>query len=151
MLCPDLASRVQALLRVRRRHSDVDQSDVRTKIANAREQRVAVADLVHDVDVVLREQPGDTLADERCVVGDYDAHGMDARTTVPTPGSLSITSGVSSASSLSRNPASPESAATCAPPTPLSATVTRRTPPSRSNTTDASVADACLTTFVSAS
>jgi hypothetical protein len=41
---------------VRRRHADVDQSDVRTKIANAREQRVAIADLIHDFDVVLREQ-----------------------------------------------------------------------------------------------
>src|SRR3954453_6086327 len=130
MPCADLASGVQAFLRVRRRHADVDKSDVRAKIANAREQRLAVADLVNDVEVVLREQPRDALADEGCVVGDYDAHGMDARMTVPWPGWLSITSVVSRASSLSRSPASPESAATCAPPTPLSVTVTQRGPPS---------------------
>src|SRR5262249_20108243 len=151
MPCADLPGRIQALLRVRRRHADIDQGDVRMKIANAREQRVAVAHLIQDFDVVVGEQPGAPLADQGRVVGDYDAHGIDALTTVPRPGSLSITSRVSSASRRSLNPANPESASTRAPPTPLSATMTRSTPPFRSSSTDASVVDACFTTFVSAS
>src|SRR5439155_18232291 len=112
---------------------------------------LGVIHLRHDLDVVLREQAGDPLADERCVIGDHGSHGSSAQIVVPCPTGLSIASVASSASRRSRRPARPEPAVMPAPPTPSSATVTRSTPGSRSRSTDAWVGEACLTTFVSAS
>jgi hypothetical protein len=71
----DLAGRAQSFVRMRRRHPDVDEGDVRAEVADAPEQGICVAHLVDDLDAVFREQASNSFADERCVVGDYDAHG----------------------------------------------------------------------------
>ena len=63
---------------MRRRHANVDESDVRTLVAHGGEECVGVAGLADDLDVVLGQQACDSLPNERCVVGDYDAHGNSA-------------------------------------------------------------------------
>src|SRR4029079_9151771 len=147
----DLVGGAQSFVCVGRRHPDIDESDVRPQVADAPKQGGCVTDLIDDLDGVLRQQAGNALADERCVVGDYDPHGNSAQTVVPRPASLVIDSVASSASRRSRKPASPDSGLMRAPPVPSSTTVTRTVAGSRSSSTDAPVADACLAMFVSAS
>src|SRR5580765_4549701 len=120
----------QPFVGMRRRHSNVDDRDVRAEGADTCEQRVGVADLGDYFDIVFGEQTRDTFANERRVVGDHYSHGSSARTVVPRVGRLSIVSVASSASSRSRRPASPDPVATWAPPTPSSVMVTRSTPES---------------------
>ena len=134
----DFAGCAQSFVRMGGGHPDVDEGDVRVQVADAAKQGICVADLIDDLDAVFREQTGDSLADERCVVGDYDPHGKKAHTFVPRPASLSIDNVASSASSRSRRPARPDSGVMRAPPTPSSVTVTRSVAGSRSSSTDAS-------------
>src|SRR5580765_1567022 len=141
----------QPFVGMRRRHSNVDDRDVRAEVADTCEQRVGVADLGDYFDVVFGEQTRDTLANKRSVVGDHYSHGSSARTVVPCVGRLSIASVAPSASRRSRRPDSPDPVAILAPPTPSSVIVTRSTPDSRASVTDASVGDACFVTLVSAS
>ena len=135
-----------------RRHADVDERDVGAAVANAGEERVGVADLVDDLEPAVREQVRDPLADERRVVGDHDPHGISARIAraaarlalddelrvqrlqpVAEARQARIGGGASAADAVVRHD-DPE-----------------RVRVSRSRRTVASEADACLTTFVSAS
>ena len=94
-----------------RGHADVDERDVGTLVAHAREQRSGVADLGDDLEPGLGEQPGDALADQRRVVGDHDPHGISALMRRAGAGlALDDRACASSASSRSRRPARPESA-----------------------------------------
>ena len=123
---------------MRRRHPDVDNGDIRTKVVYAREEGIGVTDLGDDFDAVLGEQTREPLADERRVIRDHDSHGNSARIVVPCPGRLSTASVASSASRRSRRPARPEPAVMRAPPGPSSATVTQSLRCRSSSRTDAS-------------
>src|SRR4029079_15672186 len=114
----NLARRHEAFVGIGRWHPDVDQRHVRLHVANTGEKRICIADLLYDFDLVLAQEGCDSLADQRGVVGDYDAHGNSAPTVVPRPSALSITSVASSASSRSRSPATPASPMSLAPHKP---------------------------------
>ena len=91
-LSTDLAGRLQALVRVRRRHPDVDDGDVRPVCGDGGEELVGVGALRDHVDAAFAEQGGEPFADQDRVVGDYDAHGSSAVSVVPRPGGLTISS-----------------------------------------------------------
>ena len=76
--------------------------------STAREQLLGGRRLGHDVDARAPQERGDALAHQRAVVGDHDAHGSSAVTTVPAPGGLVTRSVPSSASTRSARPCRPE-------------------------------------------
>ena len=51
-------------------------------------QRVAVVDGRHDLEAVVPEQAGETVAQEREILGDHDPHGSSTRTIVGPPSGL---------------------------------------------------------------
>src|SRR4051812_36034141 len=79
------------------------------------------------------------------------SHGMRARSVVPTPGGLQISSSPPIASTRSLRPRKPEPCAAFAPPMPSSRTVRRTWPGLCWTVTLTTVALAYLATFVSAS
>src|SRR5919198_205382 len=90
-LRPQLRGGLQA---VDPRHLDVEQRDVRARVARRREHLVAARDLRDDLDVGLeREQPGQGSAHHRLVLGQQhadhraEATGTTARTRNPGPSS----------------------------------------------------------------
>ena len=68
----DLLGGLEPLGRARRRHPDVDHRHVRPVALDLPVQRVGVAREGRDVDAALAQQGGDTVAQERGVVGDDD-------------------------------------------------------------------------------
>ena len=97
------------------------------------------------------KQLRDSLADERRIVGDHYPHGISTLTIVPAPRLLSTTQPRIQHFQPVAEACQTRIRAGAAPPTPSSATTTRRVPPWRSMRTVACDAAACLTTFVSAS
>ena len=79
----ELERRLGALVRVRRRHPDVDDRDVGCVLVDHGEQLVGVGGPGHDVDPRLGEQVGQAVAQQPGVVGDHDPHGSTASTVVP--------------------------------------------------------------------
>ena len=67
------------------RHADVDERDIGSLVAHAREQRAGIADLGDDVEPRFGEQRGNALADQRRIVGDHDPHGISTLMVVPAP------------------------------------------------------------------
>src|SRR5436305_13269656 len=62
-------------------HTDVDERDIRLDARDTLEQGFGVFDGGDDVDTGVGEQPGDALAQEQLVVGDYDPHGSSTSRT----------------------------------------------------------------------
>ena len=75
MLLADLLRGLEPLVRVRRRHPDVDDGDVRGVAPHLQHQLVRVAGLTHDVEARLLEDARDALTQEDGVVGEHHAHG----------------------------------------------------------------------------
>src|SRR6516164_7642920 len=148
---PDYHRRLQALVGVRGRHPDVDDRDVRVVAVHLFQQFGAVGGQPGDLEACLLEQPGQALAQDDGVVGDYYSHGNSARKMVPRPRGLVTVSVPPSASTRSVSPRSPVPPPTVAPPIPSSATSTMSTAPARAAVTRASLACECLAAFVSAS
>src|SRR3954471_18234518 len=133
-----------------RGHPDVDDGDIRAMVGDGVGEARCVGQGGADVYARLGQQPGQTLAQQRRVVGDHDPHGSSASTIVPC-GWFSVTR---------RHPRSAEtrSARPCSPvpcglawPTPPSATATRTTDRSHVTVIDTSWTSACLTALVVAS
>src|SRR6266511_4670882 len=82
MVLPDPIGRDESLVRVGGWHLDVDDGNVRPPTLDEGEERLGIAGLACDLEPGVREDPRDTLADERGVIGDHDAHGTSARTRV---------------------------------------------------------------------
>ena len=72
-LLADRARRVEALGRVRRRHADVDDGELRPLLAHERDELVAVAGLADDLEAEPLEQAREPLAEQDVVVGEDDA------------------------------------------------------------------------------
>ena len=60
------------------RHADVDERDVGAARVDHAQERVGVAAAAGDLDPGVLEQPGESVAEQRFVVGDHDAHGSSA-------------------------------------------------------------------------
>ena len=73
MALADLLGGAQALVRLRRRHPDVDHRHVGLVHGDVTEQVVGVAGLRHDVEAGVVEQPRHALAEQHGVVGEDDA------------------------------------------------------------------------------
>jgi hypothetical protein len=73
-----LARRLEALLRVRRRHAHVDDRHVRRVALGDLQQLVRGRRLAGDLDAGAPQQRDDALADQQGVVGDDHAHGARA-------------------------------------------------------------------------
>src|SRR3954454_3126087 len=71
----------EAFVRVRWRHLDVDDDQLRPPPLDQGEQLVAVACRSRDLEAGLRQQSAEALAQERLVVRDNHAHGSSSRTT----------------------------------------------------------------------
>ena len=69
----DLARGSEALVRVGRRHADVDHGDVRLVHRDVAEQVLRRSGLRDDLEAGLLEQPGDALAQQHRVVREHDA------------------------------------------------------------------------------
>ena len=69
----------QPLVAEVRRQADVDDREVGPLRDHLAHQRVAVADRRHDLDLVVAQQPGQAVAQEREVLGDDYPHGSSAR------------------------------------------------------------------------
>ena len=72
MLLADLLRRDEPFVRVRRRHADVDDGDVRRVGTDLQHQLVGVARLAHDLETGILEQARDALAQQDGVVGEDD-------------------------------------------------------------------------------
>ena len=114
------------------------------------DERVGVGDLGDDVEVVVAEQPGEPVAQEREVLGDHDAHGSSARIVVGPPAGLCTVSVPSSASTRRRSPARPLPAAS-APPLPSSWISTSSIPSLRPTEMSMRPAPECLAALAIAS
>src|SRR5215207_3925037 len=147
----DLPGGVQPLHRVRRRHPDVEDSDVRPGLVHESEQVRYVASLAHDVDVLVPEQLHQTRTEQGVVLGQHYAHGSRTSSLVPPAAGLVTCRVPPPASTRSARPRSPDPRVGSAPPTPSSSTSTRSSPPSARTSTRTRVACACFTTFVIAS
>ena len=64
------------------RHLDVDDRDIGLREADAAQQAGRVSRLADDVDAGLGEQPLKPVTEQQFVVGDYDPHGITARTAM---------------------------------------------------------------------
>src|SRR5204862_7105987 len=116
-----------------------------------REQLVGVGRLRDDLDALAAHERRDALAQQPAVVGDHDAHGSSAVTTVPACGGLRIRSVPSSAATRSASPCRPVPAVSSAPPMPSSAISMVAMPFRRETRTDAADAWAYLATLARAS
>ena len=151
MAAADLVRGLDALVGLRRRHADVHDRHVGLVLVDRGEQLLGVGRLGDDLDALAADERRDALAQQPAVVGDHDAHGRSAVTTVPAPGGLRMRSVPSSAATRSASPWSPVPADSSAPPTPSSVISMTATPLRRETRTDALVAWAYLATLASAS
>jgi hypothetical protein len=75
MLLPELRCEADPLVRVRGRHPDVRQNDVRRGALDSGAELVEIARHLHELDVVdVAEDADDALAGEKAVLGDDDAN-----------------------------------------------------------------------------
>src|SRR6185369_15016647 len=152
------------------RHADVEDDDVRLRLQRLLHGLADVGSLRDDFDVRARLQdPDQTLAHDRVIVGDEDPDLRHARPS-PAPSGISPSTTVAPGEDRTRNvplkdwtrsriartpkPRSssfPERTASASKPTPRSSTATKRRSPRRSTRTRAEATPACRTTFVSAS
>src|SRR3954469_24442434 len=151
MLLPYLLRGPQALIRVGRRHTDVDDRHVGVVASHLEHELLGVPCLPRDVEARLLEDAGDAFAKEDGVLGEHYPHGISARITVPRPGTLSTCRRPSRASTRSARPRRPEPFSGSAPPTPSSATSTTALPFRRVTRTPTADACAYFATLVSAS
>ena len=70
------------------RHADVDNRHVGSARADQLEQLPGIFGLTDHVETGFGKQSGDSLSQERCVVGDHDAHGISTTSRVPCPTGL---------------------------------------------------------------
>ena len=82
----DAPRRDQALVGMGGRHADVDDGRVGLVQGDHAQQVVGVGRLADDLHAGIREQPCESRPDQHDVVGDYDAHGITAVTTVSSSG-----------------------------------------------------------------
>src|SRR5262249_4603887 len=113
-------------------------------------ERVGVVHLRDDLEVVVPQQPGQAVSQEREVLGDHDPHGSSARIVVGPPSGLSTVSFPSSASTRRRRPARPLPFAS-APPWPSSVIATASVPFRRVTAIAIRAAPECLVAFARAS
>ena len=74
MTLPDLLCRAQSFVRVRRRHLDVDDRDIRVVRANLQQQILSRAALPDDLESLVGEESGDALTKKHRVVSEGDAN-----------------------------------------------------------------------------
>ncbi len=94
---------------------------------DGRLQRRPVGDGTGDLDAGLDQQPDQPLAQQHRIVGDHDAHGSSAITTVPRPPfgrTVSVPPATSARSAMPRSPLPAGSA----PPMPSSSITSRNRP-----------------------
>lgn len=75
MVLSDRQGRYQAFVGVGGGHLDVDQGDVGSVRGDQTEQRLSVARLPDNVDVLGGQQLGDACPEQHHVLGDHDPHG----------------------------------------------------------------------------
>ena len=85
MLATDLGGRAGPLVVVVGRHAHVDDREVGRVLLHERQQRVRVSGAADDLVPVVLDQAGQSLAQERGVLGDHDAHGSSTSIRVPPP------------------------------------------------------------------
>ena len=94
---------------------------------------------------------GECVHARECMSAVSSVSGISARTAVPAPGGLSISSVPSRTATRSSRPRRPDPPEGSAPPTPSSETITRSAPFDRATSTRADDACAYFATFVSVS
>ena len=146
-----LGGDARSVVRVGRRHPDVDHGKVRHRVRDDGPQRLGVPGHPHDRMAGVGEQSRQALPEERAILRDHDAHGSTASITVPWPRGLRIESDPPRAATRSASPASPVPAAITAPPRPSSAIRTSTRASERTTRTSMRSASACFTALVSAS
>src|SRR4051795_3822685 len=151
MAAADLVRGLDALVGLGRGHADVHDGHVGLVKVDRGQQLIRVRRLRDHVDALAAHEGRDALAQQAAVVGDHDAHGSSAVTTVPSPAGLRMRSVPSSAATRSASPWSPVPADSSAPPTPSSAISITATPSRRETCPDALVAWAYWATLASAS
>lgn len=122
MLGPKLAGRPDAVVGVVRRHSHVDDGKVGAVTRHGGSQAVGIADRCDHLDLLVAQDPYESLPQEQGVVGDYDAHDHEARMVVPPLAGLVMCNEPLWASRRSRSPSSPPFGCGVAPPGPSSVT-----------------------------
>src|SRR5918999_1638581 len=147
VLRADLERRLQALVAVRGRQTDVDDRNVRLVAPHLPQQELSVSALGDDLEARVRQQACQPLAQQHAVLGDRYPHGMSALTRVPPPGGVQTRSRPPSASTRSASPRRPVPRSLSAPPTPSSTTSITRSPLAQDAATVADVAAACLPMF----
>ncbi len=75
-LSPDGERRHQTLVRVRRRHADIDNDRIRAKRPHQGKELGGVPRLSGDLDTGLREDAGETLPEQDGIVGKDHTHGI---------------------------------------------------------------------------
>lgn len=123
VLLLDAPRRVDALRRVGRWHTHVEQHEVGHLALDDVTQLDGVAHTGNHLVAFVREQPGQALAKKGRILGYHDAHGILASTTVGPPRGLCTENCPSSAATRRARPVSPEPVIS-APPHPSSTTVT---------------------------
>ena len=78
----DASGGAQPFVGVRRREPYVDDGDVGPLTADEFHQRVDVGRFADDLEASVPEHSHDSLASEELVLGDYDAHGINASIVV---------------------------------------------------------------------
>src|SRR5262249_13319568 len=149
--CAELDRGARTLVCLVRRHPDVDDCDVWLVSAHGGLQLGRVPRLRRDLEAAVRQHASEPLAQEHRVLGDHDSHGISPRTSVPEPGTLSMTSRPPRASTRSDSPRRPEPFLCSARPLPSSLTSMTSSASSRLAAMPALDAWACFTTLVSAS
>ena len=77
-LPPDLERGAQALVAVAGRQADVDDREVGPQRHDLAHQRLAIGDGGDHLDLVVAQQPGEPVAQQRQVLGNDYAHGSSA-------------------------------------------------------------------------
>lgn len=87
-----LPRRTRALVGERRRHTDVQDDEVRAVLGDSERQRIRISEGGRDLVSCILEEPAEPLAQQHLILRDHNPHGNSAVSLVPAPWLLSMRS-----------------------------------------------------------